>query len=69
MADWIKKAIKRPGAFKKKAKAAGETTRQYAAQVLKKDSKASTRTTRQAALAKTLMGMNARRKAARSMTG
>jgi len=69
MADWIKKAIKRPGAFKKKAKAAGETTRQYAAQVLKKDSKASTRTKRQAALAKTLMGMNARRKAARSMTG
>ena len=69
MADWIKKAIKRPGAFKKKAKAAGETTRQYAAQVLKKDSKASTRTKRQAALATPLMGMNARRQAARSMTG
>lgn len=69
MANWIEKAIKRPGAFKKKAEAAGETTRQYAAQVLKKGSKASTRTKRQAALAKTLMSMNARRKAARSMTG
>jgi len=31
MADWIKKgASKHPGAFKKKAEAAGETTREFA---------------------------------------
>jgi hypothetical protein len=30
MADWIKKADKHPGAFKKKAEAAGETTREFA---------------------------------------
>lgn len=67
MADWIKKAIKRPGAFKKKAEAAGETTAEYATQVLKKGSKASTRTKKQAALAKTLSKMRRRKKAAKEM--
>ena len=52
--NWIKGAIKRPGAFSKKAKAAGMTTAQYARHVGKSGSKASTRTKRQAALAKTL---------------
>jgi len=51
---WIKDAIKRPGAFKAKAQAAGKGTQSYARQVLKEGSKASTRTKRQAALAQTL---------------
>ena len=67
MADWIKKAIKRPGAFKKKAEAAGDSTTEYATQVLKKGSKASTRTKKQARLAQTLSKMRARKKAAGSM--
>ena len=54
MANWIKGAISRPGAFKAKAKAAGKSTGAYATSVLKEGSKASTRTKRQAALAKTL---------------
>ena len=54
MANWIKGAVKRPGAFKAKAKKAGKSVAAYANQVLKKGSKASTRTKRQAALAKTL---------------
>jgi hypothetical protein len=55
---WIKSAIRRPGAFTKKAKAAGMSTSAYASKVLKKGSKASTRTKRQAALAKTLRKMH-----------
>lgn len=51
---WIKGAIKRPGAFKAKAKRAGMGTGAYARKVLKKGSKASTRTKRQARLAQTL---------------
>jgi len=51
---WIQGAIKRPGAFKAKAKAAGKGTQAYARSVLKEGSKASTRTKRQAALAQTL---------------
>lgn len=54
---WIQDAIKNPGAFKKKAKAAGKTTAEYATQVLKKGSRASTTTRRQAALARTLSKM------------
>jgi hypothetical protein len=54
MPNWISGAIKRPGAFKAKAKAAGKSTSAFASSVLKKGSKASTRTKRQAALAKTL---------------
>jgi hypothetical protein len=54
---WIQKAIKRPGAFKAKAKAAGKTTSAYATQVTKPGSKSSTRTKRQANLAKTLSKM------------
>jgi hypothetical protein len=54
---WIKKAIKKPGAFKAKAKKAGMSTKEYAAKVLKKGSKASPKTKRQASLAKTLSKM------------
>jgi hypothetical protein len=54
MPDWIKGAVKRPGAFKAKAKAAGMSTAAYANKVSKPGSSASTQTKRQAALAKTL---------------
>lgn len=54
MANWIKGAIKHPGAFKAKAKKAGMSTSAYAMKVTKKGSKASTTTKRQANLAKTL---------------
>jgi hypothetical protein len=65
--DWIKGAIKRPGAFKKKAKAAGESTSEYATQVLKKGSKASKRTKKQARLAQTLGKLRPRKRAAKEM--
>ena len=52
--NWIQGAIKRPGAFSAKAKAAGMSTAAYAAKVTKPGSKASTLTKRQANLAKTL---------------
>jgi hypothetical protein len=56
--NWIAGAIKRPGAFSAKAKAAGMSTSAYAAKVTKPGSKASTRTKRQANLAKTLGKMH-----------
>ena len=65
--NWIEGAIKRPGAFKKKAKAAGESTSEFATQVLKKGSKASARPKKQASLAQPLGKMRARKKAAGSM--
>ena len=52
--NWIKGAIKRPGAFSAKAKSAGMGTSAYASKVLAKGSKASPLTKKQAALAKTL---------------
>ena len=58
MSKWIKGAIKHPGAFTAKAKAAGMSTSAYAAKVTKKGSKASTQTKRQANLAKTLRKMH-----------
>ena len=54
---WIQKAIKRPGAFRAKAKKAGMSTSAYARKVTAKGSKASARTKRQANLAKTLSKM------------
>lgn len=57
--NWIKGAIKRPGAFRKKAKAAGMSTRAYAQKM--KD--APGRTGKQARLALTLMGMSAKKQA------
>ena len=55
--NWIKGAVKRPGAFRAKAKAAGMSTQAYAKKVTAKGSKASTRTKRQANLAKTFAKM------------
>ena len=53
MANWIQGAILKKGAFKKKAKAAGESVSAYASKVTKKGSKASSKTKKQAVLAKT----------------
>jgi hypothetical protein len=58
--NWIKDAIKRPGAFGKKAKAADMSTAAYANKVMSNKGKFSKRTQRQASLAKTLMGFKKR---------
>lgn len=50
---WIQGAIKRPGAFKAKAKAAGVSTKSFA----EKEKGAAGTTGKQARLALTLMGM------------
>tara|TARA_R100000687_G_C6300910_1_gene95859 strand:+ start:133 stop:327 length:195 start_codon:yes stop_codon:yes gene_type:complete len=59
---WIKGAIKRPGAFRAKAKKSGMSTSAYAKKVLSKGSKASTRTKRQASLAQTLGKLRKKRR-------
>ena len=59
---WIQKAIKRPGAFRAKAKARGMDTEQYARAVLSPGSKADTTTKRQAALALTLAKLRKRKR-------
>ena len=51
---WIAGAIKHPGSFKKKAEAAGKTTREFAAEKAGSGGKIG----QQARLAETLMGMN-----------
>jgi hypothetical protein len=51
--NWIKGAIKHPGAFKAKASAAGMSTKAFA----EKEKGASGKTGKQARLALTLMGM------------
>ena len=55
--DWIQKAVKRPGAFTRKAKAAGQSVQQFAKTVDDNPSKYSTRTKRQANLAQTFASM------------
>ena len=55
--DWIKGAVKRPGAFTKKAKAAGMSVQQFAKHVDANKDKYSTRTERQANLAQTFASM------------
>lgn len=56
--NWIKGAIKHPGAFTSKAKRAGKSVASYANQVTKEGSHASTQTKRQANLAKTLRSLH-----------
>jgi len=56
--NWIKGAISHPGAFSDKAKAAGKTTRAYAAE----HASDSGRLGKQARLAETLMGMPHKKK-------
>ena len=55
--DWIQGACKRPGAFTRKAKAAGMSVQQFAKHVDKNKDKYSTRTERQANLAQTFASM------------
>lgn len=54
---WIKKAIKRPGALTRKAKAAGQSISEYC-----KRKDLDTRTKRQCALARTLKRMRKKKK-------
>jgi hypothetical protein len=59
VSDWIKRAIKRPGAFRAKAEEAGESTSEYASEVVKRShskggSKPGETLLRQAILARTL---------------
>ena len=61
MANWIAGAIKRPGAFKRKAKAAHASTAEFASRVSANPEDYSPRTRRQAALAKTLRALASKR--------
>jgi hypothetical protein len=54
MAEWIKGAIKHPGAFSQKARDAGMTTAAFAVKVLSPKSRASALTKHQAQLAQIL---------------
>ena len=55
MADkWIQEAIKRPGAFTKKAEERGMSTKEFAVQVSSNPERYDERTVKQANLAKTL---------------
>ena len=58
MAKWMQKAIKRPGALTKKAKAAGQTISEFCADTSGK----STRTKKQCNLAKTFKKYRKKRK-------
>jgi hypothetical protein len=51
---WIQGAIKHPGAFTKKAEAAGKSVKEYAAEVSANPKEHDEKTVRQANLAKTL---------------
>ena len=63
MADkWIKDAIKRPGAFTKKAEERGMTATQFASKVTANPDEYDTRTVSQANLAKTLSKLRKRKK-------
>ena len=63
MADkWIKDAIKRPGAFTKKAEKRGMTVKEFTTKVTSNPDEYDTRTVRQANLAKTLSKLRKRKK-------
>ena len=55
---WIQKAIKNPGAFSKKAKDRGKTTKQFVRAVQRNPKQYDSTTVKQANLADTLMKMN-----------
>ena len=59
--NWIQRAVKHPGAFARKAKAAGMSTARFARRVAANPQKYSPVTRRQAALARTLSGMRKHR--------
>jgi hypothetical protein len=60
--DWIKDAIKRPGAFTKKAEKRDMSTKEFASQVTSNPDKYDERTVRQARLAKTLSKLRKKKK-------
>jgi hypothetical protein len=60
--DWIGDAIKRPGAFTKKAEERGMNAREFSQQVTSNPDEYDTRTVRQANLAKTLSKLRNRKK-------
>ena len=55
---WIRKAVKRPGAFTRKAEARGLTVAQFAAKVRSNPTRYDATTRRQANLARTLRRMS-----------
>ena len=59
---WIQDAIKRPGAFTKKADKHDMTVKQFAEQVTSNPTKYNSRTVKQANLAKTLAGLHKNKK-------
>jgi len=59
---WIKRAIRRPGAFTRKARAAGVSVAAFARRVRANPRRYSTRTHRQANLAVTLRRIGRRRR-------
>lgn len=56
----IRQVIKRPGAFRAKAKRRGLSTKEFARKVLAHPEDYDTRTVRQARLARTLMGFRSK---------
>jgi hypothetical protein len=59
---WIQGAVKRPGAFSKKAEEAGMSTAEYAAKVTANPEEYDKRTVKQANLAKTLTKLRKKKK-------
>ena len=59
---WIQDAIKRPGAFTKKAEERGMDSKKFAQKVTSNPDEYDTRTVRQANLAKTLSKLRKRKK-------
>ena len=52
--NWIQKAIRKPGAFRKQARRAGKSTMEFAREVVRNPSRYDTTTVRRARLAITL---------------
>jgi len=60
--NWIQKAIRKPGAFRKEAQRAGKSTMEFAREVVRNPSRFSTTTVRRARLAITLSKLRKRGK-------
>jgi hypothetical protein len=60
--NWIQKAIRKPGAFRKQAQRAGKSTMQFARDVVRNPSRFTTTTVRRARLAITLSKLKRRKR-------
>ena len=60
--NWIKGAIKKPGAFSAQAEKAGMSTEEFAKTVIDNPDKYSDKTVKRAQLAKTLAGLRKKKK-------